>query len=91
VGSRAIQLSEAILKEVDEILQSYPEKLVAQGYNGASVMSGETGGVQATVKQRYANAHYVHRYAHQLNLVTQQATGQVPEVRLFFVNLSAFL
>jgi hypothetical protein len=63
-----VPLSETILKEVDEIMKNYPEKLVAQSYGDASVMSGETSSVQATVKQRYGNA-ITFSYARQLNLV----------------------
>ncbi|CAH1977494.1 unnamed protein product [Acanthoscelides obtectus] len=32
-------------------------------------MSGHNAGVQAKIKQRYPFAHYVHCYAHQLNLI----------------------
>uniref|UniRef100_H2ZTL9 TTF-type domain-containing protein n=1 Tax=Latimeria chalumnae TaxID=7897 RepID=H2ZTL9_LATCH len=42
---------------------------VAQIYDGASVMSGATGGVQAKFQQYHPEAIYVHCYAHQLNLV----------------------
>ena len=52
------------------------QKLVAQCYDGASVMSGQHRGVQSIVKEAYPNAHYVHCYAHQLNLVLQQATSK---------------
>ncbi|KAJ8025702.1 Zinc finger MYM-type protein 1 [Holothuria leucospilota] len=65
-------------------------KLIAQCYDGASVMSGLEGGVQSIVKQSYPHAHYVHCYAHQLNLVLQQAVSQVSQIRLFFANLSGF-
>ena len=35
------------------------QKLVAQCYDGASVMSGQHRGVQSIVKDAYPNAHYV--------------------------------
>ena len=66
------------------------QKLVAQCYDGASVMSGQHRGVQSIVKEAYPNAHYVHCYAHQLNLVLQQATSQIDSVRVFFADLNAF-
>ena len=52
------------------------QKLVAQCYDGASVMSGQHRGVQSIVQEAYPNAHYVHCYAHQLNLVLQQAISK---------------
>lgn len=51
-------------------------------------MSGKQGGVQAKIKQRYPLAHFVHCYAHQLNLIMAQAASQNNEVRIFFANLS---
>ena len=62
------------------------QKLVAQCYDGASVMSGQHRGVQSIVKETYPNAHYAHCYAHQLNLILQQATSQIVSVRVFFVS-----
>ena len=47
------------------------QKLVVQCYDGASVKSGQHKVVQSIAKQAYPNAHYVHCYAHQLNLVLQ--------------------
>ena len=66
------------------------QKLVAQCYDGASVMSGQHRGVQSIVKEAYPNDHYAHCYAHQLNLVLQQATSQFDSVRVFFAHLNAF-
>ncbi|XP_070822084.1 zinc finger MYM-type protein 1-like [Chaetodon trifascialis] len=63
------------------------EKLIAQAYDRASVMRGERAGVQQKVHAHYKNAHYVHCYAHQLNLIMQQATSHVPAVRVFFSDL----
>ena len=34
--------------------------LVAQGYDGTSVMSSDKNGVQAKIKEKYPNATYVH-------------------------------
>ena len=74
--------AENISANVISCLNSIPpgahdkQKLVAQCYDGASVMSGQHRGVQSIVKETYPNAHYVHCYAHQLNLILQQATSQ---------------
>ncbi|XP_073479697.1 zinc finger MYM-type protein 1-like [Aquarana catesbeiana] len=65
-------------------------KLLSQAYDGASVMRGATAGVQKKIQDMYPNAHYIHCYAHQLNLIMQQATSQIPKVRLFFANLGGF-
>ena len=51
-------------------------------------MSGEKGGVQAIIKETYTNAHFVHCYAHQLNLVMQKASSQNTQGRIFFSSLS---
>ena len=63
---------------------------VAQCYDGASVMSGQHRGVQSIVRRAYSYTHYVHCYAHQRNLVLQQATSQIDSVRLFFPHLHSF-
>ena len=65
-------------------------KLVAQCYDGASVMSGQQRGVQSIVKDAYPNAHYVHCYAHQHNLILPQAISQITSIRVSFANLNAF-
>lgn len=43
--------------------------LVSQGYDGASVMSGASNGVQARIRAIVPQAVYVHCHAHILNLV----------------------
>ncbi|XP_071390009.1 zinc finger MYM-type protein 1-like [Centroberyx affinis] len=53
-------------------------------------MRGATGGVQRKVKDVYENAHYVHCYAHQLNLIMQQATSHIPRISTFFSDLGGF-
>ena len=62
-------------------------KLIAQTYDGASVMSGSTGGVQAIIKKSFPTAEYVHCYAHQVNLVMGKAASINRNVRIFFSNL----
>ena len=63
-------------------------KLIAQAYDGASVMRGEKAGVQKNVREHFKNSHYVHCYAHQLNLIMQQATSRIKKVNVFFSDLS---
>ena len=85
-------VSDSILACLNTVLPKDEDKtnLIAQCYDGASVMSGHERGVQTIVKQSYPNAHYVHCYAHQLNLVLQQAVSQISQIRLFFANLNGF-
>ena len=81
-------LSTFILEQLDSVLKGSNEKLIAQTYDGAAVMSGEKNGVQSIVKQTYPNAHFIHCYAHQLNLIMEQAASQNSKVRIFFSDLS---
>ena len=59
-------------------------KLVAQAYDGASVMSGSKNGVQAKVKAKYPNATYVHCRSHVLNLAISDGCKNVPPIRNLF-------
>ncbi len=65
-------------------------KLIAQCYDGASILSSRQKGVQAIVKEKYPNAHYVYCYSHQLNLIIQLAVSEVSSIRVFFANLNGF-
>lgn len=81
-------LSSLILTELEPLVGKNADKLIAQSYDGAAVMSGRQGGVQAKIKEKYPLAHFVHCYAHKLNLIMTQAASQNNDVRLFFGNLS---
>lgn len=84
-------VSSIIFKELEKLeINETPEKLVAQSYDGASVMSGKNSGVQARIKNLYKNAHYIHCYAHQLNLIMERASSQNKQVRVFFSDLEGF-
>ena len=77
------------------ILQKFNsvEKLVAQTYDGASVMSSELYGVQAKIKEDVPEAMFLHCYAHKLILVLLHSTKCMPECKAFFKTfqcLSAF-
>ena len=58
-------------QEVDKTLEEYGcgEKLIAQTYDGASVMSGQLTGLQARVREDYPHALFIHCCGHALNLV----------------------
>lgn len=57
---------------------------VAQTYDGASVMSGSTAGVQARFREHHPKAIYVHCYAHELNLVLCHTCKAIKEAANFF-------
>lgn len=82
-------LSEVLKKSLEPF--NVKEKLIAQAYDGALVMSGNTGGVQTLMQNFFPYAKYVLCYAHQLNLVIQNACSKnIKFLRLFFANISGF-
>jgi hypothetical protein len=67
------------------------DKLVAQIYDGATVMAGERSGLQSLVIGKYNHAMFVHCYAHELNLVLEQSVNHKKTCKIFFeTGLSAF-
>lgn len=58
--------------------------VVAQCYDGASVMSGHVSGVQARIRDTYTCAVYIHCHAHRLNLVIVDVARQVQYADEFF-------
>ncbi|KAJ4440751.1 hypothetical protein ANN_08975 [Periplaneta americana] len=70
-----LAISKCILTELDPLIGNDPNKLIAQIYDGASVMSGGLNGVQKLVKDKYQNANYIHCYAHQINLIVSKAAS----------------
>ncbi|XP_046863321.1 uncharacterized protein LOC124457074 [Xenia sp. Carnegie-2017] len=82
-------------QEVGKTLNEYGcgEKLIAQTYDGASVMSGELSGLQTRVREDYPHALFIHCCGHALNLVIVQAVSSTKECRIFFktvTGLSSF-
>ncbi|KAJ4451822.1 hypothetical protein ANN_03296, partial [Periplaneta americana] len=65
----------ALFDHVNEIIEQYncEEKLVAQTYDGAAVMSSHLNGLQSKVLEKYPKALFTHCYAHVMNLVLQQS------------------
>ncbi|XP_050065897.1 zinc finger MYM-type protein 1-like [Aphis gossypii] len=61
----------------------------SQSYDGASVMSGHTGGVQAKLKEIHPKAIYVHCMAHKLNLVVIDMCKHLKDARNLFNGLEA--
>ena len=58
--------------------------IIAQCYDGASVMSGDVSGVQARFREIHKNAVYIHCHAHRLNLVIVDAARHVQSASEFF-------
>ena len=78
--------AKSIADEIEAMLQSHnlgDLLCVAQAYDGASVMSGAVGGVQARFRERHPEAVYVHCYAHKLNLVLCYSCKAIPEANAF--------
>ena len=62
--------------------------MIAQCYDGASTMSGCTGGVQALMRQEVCPmALYVHCWAHRLNLVVVACCQDLDKAVSFFDNI----
>ena len=82
----------AISTIVKQILSKYGESLNQKliTYNGASVMSGHTAGIQVFVRKDYPYAYFFHCAARRLNLVLCQSASAIPKVKVFFANVSAF-
>jgi hypothetical protein len=80
----AVSLVDALLG----YLQQYNirlDRMLAQCYDGASVMAGHSGGVQAIVQLRLQRkVPYVHCFNHQLHLVVCHAISCVPAAANFF-------
>lgn len=90
-NANAESIATALLDRLSTILPNgQKNKVIAQTYDGATVMRGSTGGVQRKIIDVYKNAHYVHCYAHQLNLIIQQATSHIPRIGTFFSDLGGF-
>ncbi|XP_025416749.1 zinc finger MYM-type protein 1-like isoform X1 [Sipha flava] len=58
--------------------------IVAQSYDGASVMSGKFNGVQSKVKNKFPYAIYTHCMAHRMNIVVIDMCKIVKESRIVF-------
>ncbi|XP_014873198.1 zinc finger MYM-type protein 1-like [Poecilia latipinna] len=90
-SATADSIATALKERLATILpEDQKAKLICQAYDGASVMRGATAGVQKKIQDVYPNAHYIHCYAHQLNLIMQQATSHITKVRFFFLTLVDF-
>ncbi|CAI6375598.1 unnamed protein product [Macrosiphum euphorbiae] len=82
--------SESFFNLITSVLDPYNfrTKLIAQCYDGASVMAGHVSGLQKRIKDEAPNAAlFTHCCAHRLNLVLQQGSYCVPQYQIFFATL----
>jgi hypothetical protein len=56
--------------------------------NVNAIVKGLLNGLQSKIKSTAPQAMFIHCYAHRLNLVLQDAVGELPEVKIFFATLS---
>jgi len=63
--------------------------IVAQAYDGASVMSGKDNGVQKQIRDIHPAAIYIHCMAHKLNLVIVASCMTTRHIVTFFSNLQS--
>ena len=80
-------ITEKIL-EIIAPLALDPKLCVGLCCDGASVMSGYKGGVQALLKETFPSAVYVHCNSHRLNLVLCTAAKASLEISSFFDNVN---
>ena len=76
-----------VLKENLDLL-NLESKLIAQAYDDTAVIRGFINGVQVQMKKFFPNAHYVHCYAHQLNLIIKKMASCNKSLKLFFSSLN---
>ena len=84
----AESLTAYILKTLHD-LKLDPTRIVSQGYDGASVMSGICNGVQQRIREVAPHAVYIHCYAHNLNLALVDCVKGNSDAREFFSLIQA--
>lgn len=88
VDKSSAGIAQCIETELNKLIPESPDKLIAQAYDGANVLSGSSAGVQAKIKAQHKHAQFVHCYAHKPHLIVQKATCQYAKLRVFFSNLA---
>lgn len=89
-------ISKVLLNELAKVIPNDFSKLIGQTFDGASVMRGGNQGVKVKLQEVYRNAHFVHCYAHQLNLILKTSSksknvsrffAQIPAIANYFTRL----
>lgn len=65
--------------------------IIAQSYDGANVMSGDHGGVQKIVRDKYPYAVYTHCMAHKTNLIVMDICKIVKVLILLLIRLIYYI
>ena len=60
-----------------------PSRIRGQGYDGASNMRGHINGLRTLILQENPSAHYVHCFAHQLQLTLVGVVNGHPHIKGF--------
>ncbi|KAJ8877197.1 hypothetical protein PR048_021651 [Dryococelus australis] len=79
--------STSLAATITDVLHNLPVKgmvMVAQSYDGVSVMSGKHNRVQAKIKEQHPQATYIHCMPHRVNLVITDACSHIRMVMGFF-------
>ncbi|XP_023749728.2 uncharacterized protein LOC111898012 [Lactuca sativa] len=63
------------------------DQMRGQGYDGASNMSGEFNGLKSLILNENSSTHYIHCFAHQLQLVVLAVAKKHDDVEEFFEQL----
>lgn len=80
-------ISNTILKILEDF--GCLEKLIAQTYDGAAVLSSNQNGVQKKVRDKCPSALFVWCSAHVLNLILSKSFERIPETKRFFGSLKS--
>ncbi|XP_052621086.1 uncharacterized protein LOC111877426 [Lactuca sativa] len=68
-----------------------PHRIRGQGYDGASNMSGAFNGLKTLIMKEVKSAHYIHCFAHQLQLALVFVAKNHPNINDFFDLISRLL
>ncbi|XP_065321991.1 zinc finger MYM-type protein 1-like [Gordionus sp. m RMFG-2023] len=82
----ANSLSKFVIKFLND--KKIMKKLIGQSYDGAAVMSGDSHGLQAKIRDVNPSALYIHCFAHKLNLILSKSCSKFKECKVFFATLS---
>ena len=88
-STTALSLKEEIYSVLAKLSLS-PSRIRGQGYDGASNMRGHINGLRSLILQENPSAHYVHCFAHQLQLTLVAVANGHPHIKGFLelVNLT---
>lgn len=83
-------LAECIKNELDRHFTNEPQKLIAQTYDGVSLLKSSPNGLHNIIKNCYKSAHYAHSYVHELNAVLLNASCANRDMQVFLATIGGF-